>query len=65
MNTMNNLQRNYLSTPDAEYEKQNSESYHRRQNAIDWIVIVAWFAFLSACVGVALWIHWSLFGPDL
>ncbi len=61
---MNKLQRNYLSTPDAEYEQQNSESYHRRQNAIDWIVIVAWIAFLSAAVSVALWIDWSKFGPE-
>ena len=61
---MNKLQRTYLSTPDAEYEQQNSESYHRRQNAIDWIVIVAWIAFLSAAVSVALWIDWSKFGPE-
>ena len=63
MNTMNKLQRNYLSTPDAEYEESNRRSY-RRSSIIDFAVIIAWFAFIAAVVAAAVLIDWSKFGPE-
>jgi len=61
--SMNRMQRDYLTTPESEYEESARRQY-RRETAADWIAIVGWILLIAAAVTFGIWIDWSWFKPE-